>query len=432
MSNKEICRLSVIVPVYNAEQFIERCMTSLLDLTYEEMEILCIDDGSTDGSGKKCEEFALLDKRIKVIHQNNKGLPAVRNTGLAIAKGEYISFVDSDDWIDSRLFEDVIEFMDNNPKVDIGVGGAVRAYLDGSEIPMFEEAAPRLLHKDEALQEMILGRKFFWYMWGKVYRRTVFEGFSADENVTTCEDLDSLWQLFQSGKIRDVWYSPKYKYHYYYNTAGMTEGRKRIERYKSDLYVFEKILKDSDKENAKIMDLIRGRALQAIYSILRESYFLNGRLKDVSGYLEKAILILDRMSADEKKKNTLAQRLKQMAYDAEYISVFFKNAFSSMRGAVAEAKNFPEKYIYGTGIVSQYVTALMGENGDFDGYVISDGRPSTLTFAGKPVYHRSELPRERKKAIILAVNRKNQREIMKELSSDRNTKVLIPDIPEDF
>ncbi|HBN57477.1 MAG TPA: hypothetical protein DD414_11960 [Lachnospiraceae bacterium] len=74
----------------------------------------------------------------------------------------------------------------------------------------------------------------------------------------------------------------------------------------------------------------------------------------------------------------------------------------------------------------------MKENGDFDGFVISDGRPSTLSFAGKPVYHKSELSQGGEKAMILAVNRKNQREIMEELNRDRNTKILLPDIPEDF
>lgn len=323
MPNKEMCKLSIIVPMYNAEQYIKQCMMSLLQSAHKDIEILCIDDGSTDNSGNICEKFALLDKRVKVIHQKNKGLPAVRNVGIASAKGKYLSFVDSDDWVDYRLFEDFIAFMDSNPEVDICIGEVVREYPDGSSIPIFEATSPQLFHRDEALQEMITGRFFFWYMCGKVYRRTVFQGFTADENVTTCEDLDSLWQLFQSGKIRDVWYSPKYKYHYYYNTAGMTEGRKRIERYKSDLYVFEKILKDSDKENAKIMDLIRGRALQSMYSILRENYFINGHLKDVSEYLEKAILILDRMNADEKKKNTSARRLEQMAHDAEYARAFF-------------------------------------------------------------------------------------------------------------
>lgn len=432
MSNKERCKLSIIVSVYNMEQYIERCLTSLLQINYRGVEILCIDDGSTDGSKKKCETFALRDERVKVIHQDNRGLPAVRNTGISVAKGEYISFVDSDDWADSRLFEDFIKFMDHNPNIDLCIGGAVREYPDSSGIPMFEEARSRLFHKDEALREMVTGKVFFWYLWGKVYRRTIFEGFSADEIVTTCEDLDSLWQLFQSGKVRDIWYSPKYKYHYYYNTCGMTEGKKRIERYKSDLYVFEKILKDSDKESAEVMDRIRGRAIQSIYSLLRERYFLYGRFENVSGYLKKAILILNKMGADEKEKSITAGRLERMVNHEKYVENFFENTFCSIRNAISESKRFSKKYIYGTGIVSQYVTAIMLETDDFDGFVISDGRPSTLTFAGKPVYHLSELSKTEKKVLILAVNRKNQKEIMEGLDVGENTTVLIPDIPEDF
>lgn len=431
MWNREMCKLSIIVPIYNMEQYIERCMASLLELTCEEAEILCIDDGSTDGSGKICEEFARKDKRVRVIHQGNKGLPAARNTGLSVARGEYLSFVDSDDWADSRLFENFIEFMDSHRDVDLCIGGSVREYPDGSNLPMFEESVSRLFHRDEALQEMVTGRSFFWYMWGKVYRRTVFEGFMADEHVTTGEDLDSLWQLFQFGKIRAVWYSPEYKYHYYYNPQGMTEGKKRIERDKSDLYVFEKILKDSKKEDREIMNQVRSRALRSIYSILRE-YCFNGQFEDISGYLDKAIPILCKMGVDEKKKSMTAQRLEHMVQDEKYVREFFGSTFASMRKAVSEAENFTQKYIFGTGIVSQYVTAMMLEVGDFDGFVISDDKPSTLIFADKPVYHRSELPQDEEKVMILAVNRRNQKEIMEVLNVERATTVLIPDIPEDF
>lgn len=432
MLNKNVCKLSIIVPVHNVEQYLEKCMTSLIQSTYKEMEIICIDDGSKDRSWQKCKEFSLRDRRVKVIHQANKGPLLARNTGLAVAKGEYLSFVDSDDWIDSRFFEYFIEFMDNHPEVDLGIGGAVREYPDGSEIPMFEETSPQLFSSDEALQEMITGRFFFWYMWGKVYRRTVFEGFSADGLVTTGEDLDSLWQLFKSGKVRKVWYSPEYKYHYYFNIGGMTEGKKRIERYRSDFYVFEKILGSSDKESTKMITQIRFRALQSIYSLLREYYFLNEQSEQISSYRRKAVAILDSMDADEKRKITIAQRLERMIEDKEYARTFFENTFSSMRKTVVEAEHFSKKYIYGTGIVSQYMTSIMQEVGDFDGFVISDGRSSTLMFAGKPVYHRSELPKEEQKVIILAVNRKNQKEIMEGLDADGNTTILIPDIPEEF
>lgn len=432
MWNKGMCRLSIIVPVHNMEKYIERCITSLLKPAFEGMEILCVDDGSTDGSQKICQEFALRDKRVKVIYQDNKGLPAARNTGIAFARGEYLSFVDADDWTDSRLFWDFVGLMDRNPDIDLCVGGAVRDYPDGSDMPMFEESPPQLFHRDEALMEMISGRIFFWHMWGRVYRRRIFEGFSADETVTTGEDLDSQWQLFQSGRICSVWYSPEYKYHYYFNTCGMTEGRKRMERYRSDLYVFEKILKGGHRESAEVMDQIRERALLSIYNILRELYFLNDCFEDRRLYLVKAMAVLDKMDAGRRKRSMAAQRLEQMVGDETYARNFFEKVFFSMRKVAAEAVYFPKKYIYGIGVVSQYVMSIMQENGGFDGFVISDGRPSTLMFAEKPVYSLSQLPQEEKTAVILGVNRKNQEEILEGLKVSWNTAVLIPEIPEEF
>lgn len=432
MLSRATCKLSIIVPVYNAEQYIERCMESLLQSTYGGVEILCVNDGSTDSSGHKCEKFALRDNRVRVIHQSNKGLPSVRNLGISLARGEYIAFVDSDDWIDSGLFENFVKVMDRAPEIDVCVSGSVREYPDGSTVSMFEDSIPRLFSGDEALKEMVIGRCFFWYMWGKVYRRSVFEGFSADETVTTCEDFDSLWQVFRSGRIRNVWYSPIYKYHYYYNMCGMTEGEKRIERYKSDLYVFEKILKDSDKEDEEILNLIRIKAIQTVYSILRECFFLNEWLERVDSYIGKGVAVMDRLAADVKRTNIVVQRLEQMANDNKYAKEFFGNAFFSMRKAILKAGNFPKKYIYGTGIVSQYITNMMREKGDFNGYVLSDSRPRTLIFAGKPVYRISELAVEDEKAIILAVNGKNRAEIMSGLKADKNTTMIIPNIPDDF
>ena len=92
--------ISVIVPVYNMEQYLERCMNSIWQQTYTNLEIILVDDGSTDRSPQMCDEYAAKDQRIKVIHKQNGGLSDARNAGLAIAGGAYIGYVDSDDWID--------------------------------------------------------------------------------------------------------------------------------------------------------------------------------------------------------------------------------------------------------------------------------------------------------------------------------------------
>lgn len=105
MNNK----VSIIVPVYNVEMHLHKCIESIINQTYKNLEILLIDDGSKDNSGKICDQFAKKDSRIKVIHKKNGGLPDARNRGLELATGEYVSFIDSDDWIDPQMIEELLQ-----------------------------------------------------------------------------------------------------------------------------------------------------------------------------------------------------------------------------------------------------------------------------------------------------------------------------------
>ena len=97
--------ISIIVPVYNAREYLYRCIDSIIAQTLQSWELLLIDDGSTDESGDICDDYAEKDKRIRVVHQQNAGVSAARNTGLAVARGKYIGFVDSDDWIEYGMFD---------------------------------------------------------------------------------------------------------------------------------------------------------------------------------------------------------------------------------------------------------------------------------------------------------------------------------------
>ncbi len=98
-------KISIIIPIYNVEKYLQQCLESVINQTLEDIEIICVNDGSTDGSQKILEEYSYKDKRIKIINKKNAGLGAARNTGLEYANGEYIGFVDSDDWIDTTMYE---------------------------------------------------------------------------------------------------------------------------------------------------------------------------------------------------------------------------------------------------------------------------------------------------------------------------------------
>lgn len=100
--------VSIIIPVYNTEKYIERCLNSIIEQTYEDIEIILINDGSTDNSGKICEKYKSIDSRIKIINQKNRGVVISRNKGIQEAQGEYITFVDSDDWVEKNMIEDTL------------------------------------------------------------------------------------------------------------------------------------------------------------------------------------------------------------------------------------------------------------------------------------------------------------------------------------
>ena len=105
--------ISVIVPVYNVEKYLKTCLDSIIAQTESDLEILLIDDGSSDDSGKICDEYSIKDQRIRVFHTDNRGVSAARNLGLLESKGDYIGFVDSDDWIEPTMYEEIIRNTQN-------------------------------------------------------------------------------------------------------------------------------------------------------------------------------------------------------------------------------------------------------------------------------------------------------------------------------
>lgn len=122
-------KLSIIVPVYNAEKYLNRCVDSILNQTFADFELLLIDDGSTDKSGQICDEYAENDSRVKVTHSANQGAATARNTGLDMVAGEYIGFVDADDYIESEMYERLIKAADDN-NADVCCCGYYREEID--------------------------------------------------------------------------------------------------------------------------------------------------------------------------------------------------------------------------------------------------------------------------------------------------------------
>ena len=125
--------ISVIVPVYKAEKFLDRCVSSILNQTYKDLELILVDDGSPDGCPEMCDRYALADPRVKVIHKKNGGVSTARNAGLEAATGDYIAFVDSDDWIEPEMYQTMMEAaMDHD--CDVVMCDCVKDFADHSEV----------------------------------------------------------------------------------------------------------------------------------------------------------------------------------------------------------------------------------------------------------------------------------------------------------
>lgn len=167
--------ISVIVPVYNVEQYLDKCVESIVNQTYKNLEILLVDDGSPDGCPVMCDEWAKKDERIKVIHKENGGLSSARNTGLDNCTGRYVGFIDSDDWIDLKFFETLYNNLMEDDS-DISVVGVWKVYEDGMQ-SQTEAFTRRTFTGREALHNFLYFRNnLAGGVTDKIFKIELFDG----------------------------------------------------------------------------------------------------------------------------------------------------------------------------------------------------------------------------------------------------------------
>ena len=211
--------LSVIVPVYRTEKYLNECIESITNQTYKNLQIILVDDGSPDGSREICEAWGKRDSRIQVIHQKNAGQALARSAGLRAAAGDWLAFVDSDDYIAPDMFELLLRAAEESG-ADIAEGGHCWD-VDG-EIQERKGFSTRpILSSKEAVTYFLEGRTVNSGVWGKIYRRNLWEGV-AFPNLATAEDLVVLAQLL--GKMDRMTQVDKVFYYYRCNADGVTKS----------------------------------------------------------------------------------------------------------------------------------------------------------------------------------------------------------------
>lgn len=185
--------ISIIVPVYNVEKYVLQCITSIAEQSFSDFECIMIDDGSTDGSGNICDEFAVKDNRFRVIHQENRGLPAARNKGLDLAKGEFVCFIDSDDYISPGYCELLLKTIEdtNSP---IAIIKCRPIAHDNNQTHDDCNKKPAIISIDRghliryAFSNQLYPDLYAGYVWNKLYRKIFI--FQERFINTTCEDLE--------------------------------------------------------------------------------------------------------------------------------------------------------------------------------------------------------------------------------------------------
>lgn len=214
--------ISIIVPVYNTMKYLVRCVESILNQTYKELQIILVDDGSTDGSGALCDDYAAKDKRIFVIHKENGGLSSARNAGLDVAAGKYIGFVDSDDYIEADMYEKMLHEIERH-SADMCICSSYDEEENGKKDISITEHSEIILNSEQALERLNPFYDFGMAVWSKLCRTEFFHDIRFPIG-KTCEDYYVTPLLFD--KCKAIVYLPLPLYHYIQREGSITKNSK--------------------------------------------------------------------------------------------------------------------------------------------------------------------------------------------------------------
>ena len=260
--------ISVVVPIYNVQKYVGKCIESLLRQTYTAYEIILVDDGSTDDSGKICDQYVEKDARIHVIHKANGGLSSARNAGMAVLRGEFLAFVDPDDWVESSYLDELAAPLLKDEKIDMVIGCFyLREDEQGVTISCGRKGAEGYLSMTERLQQMLDGVYWDESLCGKVYRRSLFEDFSFTEMVQVGEDMYANWHLLQ--RAATVFYTPSQRYHYVLRRGSMTNVSRPENRFGFLTVLHEIEMTSEAREDTALYRAVQMRLFDVYRDVVR-------------------------------------------------------------------------------------------------------------------------------------------------------------------
>ena len=255
--------ISIIVPVYNLEKLICKCVESLLAQTYKNIEIILVNDGSKDTSPAICDKYAAADNRVKVIHKANAGVSEARNSGLDAMNGEYVTFIDGDDFVTEDLIECLYKVTaDNN--ADISTCAHFRLEFDGTikyVNPMDTETEATIINNGEnAVADMFYGKSCSASSWGKLYKKEIFSELRFPDYVMG-EDTYVAYHAFR--KATTVAHTNRPLYYYVQHTASVTNNKANYYKFYDYIRLYDHIIScETNNKNEKYMLSVYNRLIE--------------------------------------------------------------------------------------------------------------------------------------------------------------------------
>lgn len=259
--------ITVVIPIYNVEKYLRKCIDSVIDQSYKNIEIILVDDGSPDNCGKICDEYKVKDQRIKVIHKPNGGLSDARNAGINIAKGKYITFIDSDDYI----LEDCIQTLYNNIKKsnkDISIGQIQILKNENSlHSKQVTHEETRCYDTSVSLEKLLYNTEYTSNMAGKLFKTVLFEKIKFPFG-KKYEDLATVYKIIANSN--GVVVTNKFVYRYLSTREGSIMNEKFSETRMDSVYFAEEILKFIKDNYNNIINSANARLLIECRDVLVE------------------------------------------------------------------------------------------------------------------------------------------------------------------
>lgn len=256
--------ISIIIPAYNIENYIAKCLDSLLKQTYKNIEIIVVDDGSSDNTGKIIDDYVSKYDNIKVIHKNNAGVSAARNSGLEIISGDYIGFVDGDDTVDEEMFEVLI---DNAIKYDADISHCGYKMVFPSRIDYYYNTGELIEQDNElGLKDLVLGQRIEPGLVNKLYKRKLFKTVRMNEKIKINEDLLVNYYLFKQSS-KSIFYD-KCMYSYILRKGSAATSKININKIEDPVKVRKEILENLDRES-NLYDIAYEKYIISLLNICR-------------------------------------------------------------------------------------------------------------------------------------------------------------------